>query len=1082
MQTALRKLCKSIGYAIILAALAMSQVAYGQFSSNVQGTVFDPSGLPVPNALVKLVNTQTSVSSESRSNSSGFYRFTSLAPAPYKVTVEATGFQPKEADVTLTTGQTAGLDFNLQLATTTTSVSIQETVPPLNTDETRLQVTLNRTTLDNLPVQNHGILALLTSAPGVGGFIGAGPDSFAIQSVTNATANGHWGNGNSITMDGIPLMSNIVLGAVNISPNPDSVQEMAVQTNSFSVVGASSGSSVVAAMTTKSGTNQFHGVAHYMFTNQSMQAGTEFIHSYAPFKRHSISGALGGPVIKDKTFFFVSTESKRSTRTSTALSTFEDPAFVAFANTNFPNTIGTMLLNKYPVNNYVKTAVVKWGNANYTQTCSTPTATCNQPYQAQGAPAVSPPSLGLQYNVRGDQYLRGGKDRVYGNVYKTHIDQWDAPERSAFDLHHQWYNWWVSGNYTHVFNAQAINEASFGGYNYHGCDNPNNDQIPDIGIQNSAGFSTVWGGLPACWYQHNYVYKDSVSWVERNHSFKFGFQLTRDTDTDAFSGVGSRPIYAFNSLLDFVQDNVYTETGVNYDPSTGKETPELAGTGRWTLAGYAQDEWKVRPNLLLTLGVRWDDFGNVTPYGFGAAFPTVNNIIPATGTTLADEFANASVVASKSLYPHAQDNNWSPRIGVAWSPTKDRKWSIRGGVGLYRDNVTLGQATDQLRSNPPTYIIPTFGATQASGILPVYSIGTSSTYPYGFTYPVIPVVPVDAHGGFVGVQATVTGVDANLSIPKTMNYQIAVERELPHQLVVGVNYSGSHSWDQLTGTDDNRVAGDFIVNNGKLHRLNSSFGAMTYITSKSIANYSAMILTIKQNVGPSFSYQASYTWSHALDTGTCNTRSDYSTAYDCPPDQTIPLTYYYGSASFDVRQRISVTATYQAPSPKMPVLKQVFGGWRFSTLTIFQTGLPFTVLNQNSWASGGDYNADGYNVNYPYLPAGIATTGFTRQQYISGVFSASSFIKPPAGTEDAEGRNLFRSAGIFNPDLRVSKDNHVPWFSHEGAKLQLLFSFYNVVNKVNLSGVQANLASATFGRSTSTYQPRIIDLGARLEF
>src|SRR6185312_14832528 len=413
--------------------------------------------------------------------------------------------------------------------------------------------------------------------------------------------------------------------------------------------------------------------------------------------------------------------------------------------------------------------------------------------------------------------------------------------------------------------------------------------------------------------------------------------------------------------------------------------------------------------------------------------------------------------------------------------TKDRKWSVRGGVGMYRDNVTLGQATDQLRSNPPTYISPVFDPTQPSGVLPVLSIGTSKTYPFGFTYPSIPVVPVDAHGGFVGIRANVQGLNAHLEIPKTVNYSIGVERELAHQIVVGVNYSGSHAWDQLTGTDMNRTAGDLVRNNGKLLRLNPSFATMTYVDSVGISNYNAMILTVRQTLGARFSYQASYTWAHTLDTGTCNTRSDYATTYDCPPDQHF-LNYYYGSASFDTRHRASITATYQAPTPNLPVMKQVLGGWRFSTLTVIQSGLPFTVVNTNNWASGGDYNADGYNIDYPYLPGGIATTGFGRQQYINGIFPASSFIKPAPGSEGAEGRNLFRNPGIFNADLRVTKDNRVPWFHKESAKLQLLFSFYNVLNHVNLQGVQANLASATFGRSTNTYQPRIIDLGARLEF
>jgi hypothetical protein len=269
---------------------------------------------------------------------------------------------------------------------------------------------------------------------------------------------------------------------------------------------------------------------------------------------------------------------------------------------------------------------------------------------------------------------------------------------------------------------------------------------------------------------------------------------------------------------------------------------------------------------------------------------------------------------------------------------------------------------------------------------------------------------------------------------------------------------------------------------------------MGFVWNKNNSDYNAMIVTIRQGFRSGLNWQASYDYSHALDDGTCSTRFDYNSNLDCSPDQHYML---HGTSSFDVKSRFTLSGVYKIPTPHVEHLSAALGGWAVSTLAIAQSGEPFTAINTASycvppagtqWGVGnpypnncGDYNADGFNLDYPNL--GTAKPGgFSRKAFEAGVFTAGSFTTPTLGTEGSEGRDIFRGPGLVNVDGNVMKSFSLPWFHDGKSTLQVRGAFYNLFNRVNLSGVDTGVTDATFGKATNTLQPRIVQLIGRFEF
>lgn len=279
-----------------------------------------------------------------------------------------------------------------------------------------------------------------------------------------ANANGHYFGGNLYVLDGISITSNITTGTANISPNADSLQEIALQVNTFSIDFAG-GAGLTTSVTTKAGANQFHGTGNFTYTDQNLRAHARFQPGVLPtISNKDVSATFGGPIIKDRTFFFASVEKLNNKTAATNNFTIEDPAFIAYAQKNFPNTIGTGLLTKYSLVNGRRNAVQLYATPDFASTCATPTATCDTPFIDNASNTVAPYQHGLQYSFRGDQYFRGGKDRLYGYLFELSLDTQVVDPRANFNSVSPNRSWFNNINYTHIFSPNLLNEAQFASY------------------------------------------------------------------------------------------------------------------------------------------------------------------------------------------------------------------------------------------------------------------------------------------------------------------------------------------------------------------------------------------------------------------------------------------------------------------------------------------------------------------------------------------------------------------------------------------------------------------------------------------
>jgi len=1086
--------------AAFFVSLLWSLTSFSQYSGNVQGVVTDPTGAAVGNASVRLRNVETGIEAATTTSDSGNYRFSSLEPGRYSVSVTAAGFKTQVINLTLGTSETQGINVKLSLASATEAVSVTAEAPVLDTDESRLQATLSSNTVRDLPQANRNLWDVLAVAPGVVGTGTRGPgespggfaDNFGTQT-PQISANGRSYTGNLVMVDGMNVTSPIQNGNIILAPIPDAVQEASLQTNSWD--GEDNlGSSILIQVTTKSGSNQFHGTGSLFFTNQDFQATPEFVGpgAFTPHARKDLVGTFGGPIVKNKTFFFADFEKLWATIAAASAGTqtlqqWEAPQFVQWAKTNFPNTVGTQVLTGWPATLLRPTGTVitaanyaPFLNAQGVSSCGTPVGNppvvipCNLPMLLEGNFAASPFYNALQYNFRVDQYFTQN-DRLYLSYYNDSFDQQQTSPRQGLGALDIMRNRYGQIDFTHTFNSRLLWESSFAFASVGGANGQDaNLKVPVVNVTGqSEGFQVGGGWGPGEYRGPMYNWRSVISWVRGKHNWKFGYDGGHGIEHGNFTPVDVRPTFNFNSLLDLVQDNPQSETGYSYNPATGGAGLVIFGGQETPFGFFVQDDWKVKSNLSLTLSLRWDDFTNHTAWGPDFRF---SNLILGSGSSFQQQIASATVQPVSGVFSNSIKNLWSPRVGFAWDPTHTGNWSIRGGIGVYHDWIALGQTVDEMRTNPPSLITPTFNK-QVNPTLPapLFALAPSGTYPFNFPVPGLTPAQLSSLGGAGGVVA----LDRNMKAPLATNYVIGLEHQLGWNLVAGANYSGSLSYDALNGTNVNRFNGALLPSNTGPTVLNTSYGSINYVNNANRATYNAMILSLRGRAGTRGSFQASYTLSKANDFPEAGTRFDQDIGFNIP-DPTAYFTYY-GPANYDVRQRFSFSGAYTLPGLHQGIGRVLTGGWEVSSIIAVQSGTPFWVIDNRSFASGGDYNADGVNFDIPNAATQNFTGSHSKQQYINGLFTIADFPTPALGTEGNEKRNLYRNPGLFQWDASVLKNNHLPWLGEQG-NLQFRFDFINLFNHPNLGGVDPYMGDGTFGKVTSALNARQLQLGIRIAF
>jgi hypothetical protein len=634
-------------------------------------------------------------------------------------------------------------------------------------------------------------------------------------------------------------------------------------------------------------------------------------------------------------------------------------------------------------------------------------------------------------------------------------------------------------NETHTFSPATLNEAQFGYLRVEGISPQTGDfEVPTINVNGVAGFGD--GFALGDFVQHSYHWRDVMTHIQGAHTLRFGYEGWHGDDLAYFAGTHDQPSFQFNSLLDLVSDQPYSESSLAYNPVTGQPAQGNYGYQN-TIAGiFAEDSWKPKSNLTIIYGLRWDDFGN--PY-VALQGTTLANFHLGTGSTFDEQVATGVMKQQSHVLNQPIWNVWSPRFGVAWDPSHKGNWVVRGGFGMYHDMPTLGNMENGLNSNPPGFIVPTF-FSNGSTAAPIFALGTSNKIPFGFPYPAFQGTPLNAQGGITGSQASVGGVDVNLTAPTTFTYTSTLEHKLVGDLVGSVGYVGSSSYNLITGygqtgntsygIDVNRYAGDLLIHNSTTPtRLNPSFGAINYAENAAEARYNAFVADARGHFGPKIFFEASYTRSRSMDD-----TQVYPTFGN--------LSHYYSPSAWDAPNRFSLVFNYPFPSFQAGrgVAGHVLSGWSLTGTSVAQSGNPFTIYttaapykdSNGVLHLGGDYNADGVNLDYPNVSTYQLQT--SRQAYLQGVVPASILSTPTPGQEGNERPDLYRNPGFFETDASLLKDTALK----ERLNLQLRFEFYNIFNHPNLNGIDSNMADGTFGRSTSEANPRWIQFGARVTF
>jgi hypothetical protein len=1073
-------------------------IAHAQFSGTITGEVDDPKGSVVPGAKLTLTKTDTGDVRTATTNASGIYLFVSLPPGPYRLSTTASGFAPAQSNFVLETGQTMNLAVKLALGTSTQQIEVTTEAPVLDTADTRLQETLSTHTLSTLPLAGRNMISLVTLAPGVTGLgvtsngsPGSGRDNYSTETQVDASANGQGAVGNMYVVDGLDVTSSIRAGVLNMTPNPDSIQETSIQTNTYNV-DYGRASSIQMTMTTKSGTNQYHGNASDYFTSQNWLARTEFTQKYAPFHSNNISATIGGPIVPRKNwgFFFFAIEPLRASAANTSNVTFEDPQFTAFAQATFPTTIGTQLLTKYPVSNVSSIAVAQTAQSLFPGTCGT-AATSFLPCQTavidSGNFSATSYRNGLQYNIRLDKDF--AKDRLYGNFYRTTLNSNGVSPRAAFNTTNNYYQYALQINETHTFSPNTLNEAAFAVMRVEGIQPATGlFTVPVVnvtGIAGPNGASPFGAGFAqGDFIQHNYHWRDVITHTIKSHVIKAGYEGLFGDDVEIFNGPYDQPTFQFNSLLDLAKDNVYTETGLAYNPLTGQRDQYNWNAAGVTNGAFVEDTWKISSRLTANYGLRWDDFGNPWSRSANTAF---SNFYLGAGQTQQQQIANGVLIRHNHALNRSITDVFSPRGGIAWDVAGDGKWLVKGGAGFFHNWPTLANLQEQYRGNPPGDIFPTFYST--TGPAPVFGFGASNTKPYNFPAPSISAYSLNEKGGINGLQFNIGAIDPNLVSPVTYTYSAAVEREIGSKYAASIAYSGANGRNLMSGggqvynvsygQDINELPGDLIIHSSTSPtRLNTSFGQVVYTKNDRVSNYNALIVSVRGRFSRAF-FNASYTRSISKDD------TQVYPSY-------INVHQWYGPSIWDVPNRFSFAGNYQFPDFKggLGFVGRVASGWQLTGTGILQSGTPFNVSTNAAfkpltnpdgsfagYAPGsGDFNADGDNLDFPNVTSYHYST--SRRSYLQGLFTQANFPNPAFGQEGNEAYNSFRGPGFAEWDSAVLKNTPIT----EQVHLQLRFEFYNLFNRVNLDNVDYNLPDGNFGRATGQYTPRYMQVGANIFF
>ncbi|MBM4246150.1 MAG: TonB-dependent receptor [Deltaproteobacteria bacterium] len=1087
----------------VAAVLLVPTLSWAQAGGGLTGTVKDSSGGVVPGATVTLRNTATGELRTSVSTEDGVYRVTNLPRGTYDVTAELTGFRTTtQSGVLVTVGDTVRLDFTLEIGTLGETVTVQSEARLVNTEEGRISALVDERRVAELPLNGRNVFQLMELQPGATG----NPGNVVLGGTAggeSAFMNGQRNRANNFLLDGTDNNDQFTAGRVAVNPNVDIVQEFRVSSNNMSAEFGRNSASVVNVVT-KQGTNRIAGTAYEFLRNDAFDKKTVFATRKDPLDFNQFGGTVGGPIRRDRTFFFLGYEGLRVTRGTTLVRTVETPEFRAMVARLYPNSIANFLFTNFPsptpTSNIRDIGRPVAGLAN-DSTINTPGLVANPNYvltggtqyrnaaQAvpDGIPDVGTVNMSVvedtttdQFNIRLDHQFSNNIRLMSRYLQDDRIrDDLQAVPRPGFNqpIAEEGKN--LTVGMTQLISNRTVHEARFGYVKRTRGLLANNAGAPSIsfddGVLSFGNFSTN----PAVFTQKTFHWVDTITLSRGDHSFKFGGEIRHVRDDSDFAV--RRPGLAFANVLDFAMDEVRAVTILGVNPRTGLIEPNVRNFRFWESGVFFQDDWKILDNLTVNLGLRHEWFGRPSEEN-----GLLTNIILGPGNDIFNRVRTASVGRVDQVVPD-DFNNFAPRMGFSWDPLSDGRIAVRGGYGIAYERLFNNSITN-IRFNPPDYAFTSAtpvttpshaGIPIAYG--PINPDGTRRNEPITITGPNnnIGVQPsMGLEGNIIGWNPRFGTTTQSLRVPDpetedafTHGWFVGVQAETWGGTVLEVNYIGNVGRNYGRLVDYNTVRGDLF--DGRLDRLNPTFGGINYRAMLARSEYHGLQMQLNKRYSKGFSGQITYTLGKAMDDG-----SDVQVG-GLPVDARA-LELEWGPADFDVRHRAAINWLYELPFFRGTggLTGALLGGWQVNGVTALQSGFPFSVSTSLSYAAGGDYNGDGVNNDRPNKPSfGTTLPNTSRAAYINGLFTAADFPRP-AVLGDLP-RNAYLGPGFASTDLSLFKDFRLP---RRDAKIQFRVEAFNLFNRVNLQRPVGNMAQATFGRSTQSFAAREVQLAIKLVF
>ena len=1009
----------------LLCALA----CFGQVDTGaISGVVTDRSGAVVPRAGVRILQLDTNTAIDLQTNESGFYSAPLLRPGRYEVSIAKEGFHAQKSQpFDLRVQDRTEVNFQLELGTTKTEVTVQAVAPMLESETSSLGQVVEEKSIADLPLNGRTFIQLATLGPGTSpAQRTAERDSFV--------ANGARGVQNSYLPDGIDNRNRIMgfdkSSAQIIQPVIDSIQEFKVQTSTFSAEFGQAAGGVVN-VSLRSGTNQLHGNVFEFLRNSTMDATPYFQPAGGGkplFIQNQFGATLGGPIIKDRTFFFGSWQSSQEVNAAPQIATVPTAALrlgIFPSRINEPTTKEPFANNTIPASLWDPVAANVF--ALYPQQNLAGTVR-NFFYNPKEQVASD------NYNIKIDHHF-SQKDYVFGRISQgwgeNHLPTTlpePANQTGFVDLIPRQ----VMVSETHTFTSNVVNELRiaqvytrnsqdltgprlFDQFGIKGTlDTPKIKGLPQFTITGFSSLGTAGpgtlpiaasgsGNAPADKSGKIWQLLDNLAWVHGRHTVKTGMDLQRVT-MFVYATNSARPNFTFNGTY---TGNALGDFLLGYINSTATSQQQVDTIEQRVYNGYVLDDWKVFNTLTFNLGLRYE-----LPMPWVEEFDRQSNLVLDSGPCylqLVTAKHGSQCGVARALY-HSDYNNFAPRVGLAWQAAS--KTVVRTGFGVFYGRDEDIGIQRRLPNNPPFITSATFAGDQTN---PAFLLKD------GF--------PANALSQASG-STDVNNWPFNTRTPYVLQWNINIQRELAGNFLAQVGYTGSGATKLAGVISENQP----LPGSGNLNarRPYQGWGNIQSYNQYIASAYHGLIAKLERRFGRGMSLLTSYTYGHSIDGGGNNNDSN-----DPGPQDARNTRTQKGNSNFDIRHRFVLSGLYQLPFGKSGgVIAPLVRDWQLSGIFSTQTGQPFTVTLATD-PSGTNTTARPNRIRDGALPAD--------QRDPTHWFDLTAFVAPACACFGNSGRNILRAPGFMDLDLSVSRN----FILRERLRIEFRAESFNVMNRPN---------------------------------